>query len=82
MLCLFSKQQNKWYVHWYNECVPFEPGMKKYKMLVMMVTNEPGSEMKEVDLEKGEKWGPKFVFSMRYVGDIMRIEGKLGSSYD
>ncbi len=51
--CVFSKYQNKWYVHWDDERVPFEMGMKKYKMLVRMVTNEPGSEMKEVDLEKG-----------------------------
>ncbi len=69
-------------MHWDDEHVPFESGMKKYKMLVRMVTNEPGSQMKEVGLEKGGEWGPKFVFSMRYVGDIVRIEGKLGSSYD
>ena len=77
-----SKYQNKWCVHWDDEHLPFEPGMKKYKMLVRIVTNEPGSEMKEVELEKGGEWGPKFVFYMTYVRDIMRIEGTLGSSYD
>ena len=79
---MFSKYQNKWYVHWDDDRLPFEPGIKKYKMLMRIVTNGPGSEVKEVDLEKGGKWGPKFVFSMTYVGDIVRIERKLGSSYD
>jgi hypothetical protein len=81
VLCLFSKYNNKWFVHWDDERVVFSPGLKKYKMLVRMVSKEPGNEVREVDLEKDGDWGPKSIYSMRYVGDIVSIEGELGNAY-
>ena len=38
--------------------------------------------MKEVELEKNGEWGPKSVFGVRHVGDIVRVEGELGDAFD
>ncbi len=81
-LCLFSKYNNKWFAHWYDNDIAFESGSKKYKMMARMVSKEPGYEVQEVYLEKNGKWGPKSIYSMRYERDIVDIERDLGNTYD
>ncbi len=36
-----------------------------------------GSNMKEVELNKDADWGPKFVFSIRPVYEIVSVDGDL-----
>jgi len=38
-----------------------------------------GVTIKEVELKKGGDWGPKFVFCMRLMCDVHRIESDLVS---
>ncbi len=50
-------------------------------MLMRMVCNESGTEVAEVDLKKDGEWGSKIIYSIRCVGEVVSIEGELGSSF-
>jgi hypothetical protein len=60
--------------------VLFEKGSTKYKILARMVVKD-GHPIKEVDLEKDGRWGPKYVFSIRPLTQIESIEGELSSGF-
>ena len=52
---------------------------EEVQTLVRMVSKEVGIEVKEINLIITGQWGPKFICSMMYVGEIVHIEGELGS---
>ena len=74
---MFSKVSNKWYVHWDDDKVPLGEKGKAIKVMVRMMQEGGGDDVGEVDLVKGGDWGPKFVYSMKYLKDILRVEGEL-----
>lgn len=78
VLAIFSKHYNKWFTHWDSDTILFEKDSKKFKILARMVERD-GVTIKEVELKKGGDWGPKFVFCMRLMCDIHRIESDLVS---
>jgi hypothetical protein len=78
VLALYSKHYNKWYLHWDDDKVLFERESKKFKVLGQMVVKD-GSSWKEVKLEKDGKWGPKSVFSIKSMSDVISVEGELTS---
>ena len=56
VLYLFSKYNNKWWMHCDGDCVNFKPGLKKYKILVGMVSKEDEIETNEIDLVENGQW--------------------------
>ena len=73
VLAIFSKHYNKWYVHWDSDRVLFEPGSKKYKVLARMVAKD-GTSYSEVELEKGGIWGPRAVYCIKHMNEIVSVE--------
>ena len=77
VLGFFSKTHNKWLVHLDHNEVPFVRNAKTYKIMAKMVRKDGNGKVVEVELEKNGQWGPKFVHSMKLVGDIVRVESEL-----
>ena len=51
---------------------------KNYKIMAKMVRKDGNGRVVEVgELEKDGQWGPQYVHSMRFVGDIIRVEYEL-----
>ncbi len=40
------------------------------------------NSIKEAELEKDGKWGPRFVFQLKTIGNVVTVEGQLDVSYD
>ncbi len=80
VLGIFSKFYNKWFIHWEKIRVLFEKGSKKYKVMVRMIQDSGDRDLREVDLEKDGKWGLKFVYCIKYLGDIVSVESDLESN--
>jgi hypothetical protein len=76
VLALFSKHYNKWFLHWDDDKVLFDKGWKSFKVLARMVKKE-GSSWADVELVKDGDWGPKFVFSIKSMCEIVSVEGEL-----
>ena len=79
VLCIFSKNYNKWFVHLDEEKVPFVQGSKKYKVLVRMMKYAGPNTYDEVKLEKTGEWSPKAVYRIAFMADVMSVEAKLES---
>lgn len=77
VLGIFSKSHNKWLVHLDENEVPLVKNSKSYKIMVKMVRKDRNGRVVEVELEKDGQWGPQHVHSMRFVGDIVRVESEL-----
>jgi hypothetical protein len=54
--------------------VVYQEGSKKFKVLGRMVVKD-GSRWREVELEEDGNWGPKFVFSIKSMSEIGRVDG-------
>jgi hypothetical protein len=80
VLALFSKHYNKWFLHWDEDKVLFDKGSKKIKVLARMVKKKASSWV-DVDLVKGGNWGPKSVFSIKSMCDIVSVEGELTADF-
>jgi hypothetical protein len=80
VLAIFSKHYNKWLVHWDQDSVVYQEGSKKFKVLERMVVKD-GSRWREVELEEDGKWGPKFVFSIKSMSEIVRVDGDLTAGF-
>ena len=73
MLAIFNKSYNKWWVHWDSDIVLFEKNSKKYKIMGGMV-DKGGVIATDMDLDKIASWGPKFVFIIKHMCDIVTVE--------
>ncbi len=47
----------------------------------MRMVSKVDGEFKEVDLEKDGEWGPKCVFAIKTIRDIVSVEGELGATF-
>ena len=45
------------------------------------MVEKDGAEIREIDLEKNGKWGPKFVFCTKLMADIDSVESELESRF-
>jgi hypothetical protein len=80
VLAIFSKSYNKWYLHWDEDKVLYESNSKKYKILARMVV-QTGQRFKEVDLVAGGNWSPRNVYVLRYMSEVLSLDGDLGIDY-
>jgi hypothetical protein len=80
VLAIFSKHYNKWLVHWDQDSVVYQEGSKNFKVLGRMVVKD-GSRWREVELEEDGNWGPKFVFSIKSMSEIVRVDGDLTAGF-
>ena len=77
VLCIFSKNYNKWFVHLEDDKVPFVHGSKKYKILVRMMNHVSANTYTEVKLETDGDWSPKAVYRIAYLADVISVLTKL-----
>ncbi len=80
VLAIFSKHYNKWLVHWDQDSVVYQKGSKKFEVLGRMVVNG-GSRWWEVEFKEDGNWGPKFVFSIKSMSEIVRVDGDLTAGF-
>jgi hypothetical protein len=82
VLGLFSKHYGKWHLHWDDGEVEFNGESKKYKLICRMVGKDGNNSFKEINLVKNGDWNTKCVFTIRYMSEVVGVEGVLdaGSS--
>ena len=81
VLAIFSKHYNKWFIDWDSDKFLFVQGSKKYKVLARMMQKD-GDEMKEVELEKDGHWGPRSVYCIKHMSEIVSVESELNEVLD
>ena len=81
VLAIFSKHYNKWFIDWDSDKFLFDPGSKKYKVLARMMQKD-GEEVKEVELEKDGHWGPRSVYCIKHMSEIVSVESDLNAVLD
>ena len=80
VLGLFSKNANKWFVCWDADEVALGTNGKSMKVMVRMMQKGDGdSTFGEVDLVSGGEWGPKFVYPMKFLNDVVKVEAQVES---
>ena len=82
VMCIFSKNYNKWFVHLDDTKVPFVPGSKQYKFLVRLMKFAGPNTYEEVKLEKTGEWSPKAVFRIAFMAEILSVENELENGWD
>jgi hypothetical protein len=69
-------------LHWDDGEVEFNGESKKYKLICRMVGKDGNNSFKEINLVKNGDWNTKCVFTIRYMSEVVGVEGVLdaGSS--
>ena len=67
-------------MHWDQDRVVYLEGSKIFKVLGRMVVKD-SSKWKEIELEKNRNWGPKFVFSIKSMSEVVSVDGELNAGF-